>query len=97
MGTRLAATPLGFFTWGLNDPASQGVWHVLADGWTWSDANPIGPWQIVDVVADGDHLLALGAGRVGRECGRGTIDGQQLIVVTRQHRALPRRGVGASW
>ena len=78
MGMRLAATPLGFFIWGLNDPTSQGDGAFSADGWTWSEANPIGPGQIVDVVADGDHLLALGRGPGGTRMWKGTIEGEQL-------------------
>jgi len=78
MGTRLAATPLGFYVWGLNDPATPGVGMFSTDGWTWSDASPIGPGQIVDVVADGDHLVAMGRGPGGTRMWKGTIDGQQL-------------------
>lgn len=78
MEGRLVATPLGFFIWNLNEPTSEGYGAFSADGWTWSDANPIGPGQIVDVVADGDHLLALGRGPGGTRMWRGTVDGQQL-------------------
>ena len=78
MGTRLAATPLGFYVWGLNDPATAGDGMFSTDGWTWSEASPIGPGQIVDVVADGDHLLAMGRGPGGTRMWKGTIEGQQL-------------------
>ncbi|HKO33003.1 MAG TPA: hypothetical protein VJY85_04585, partial [Candidatus Limnocylindria bacterium] len=78
MGTRLAATPLGFYVWGLNDPATAGDGMFSTDGWTWSQASLIGPGQIVDVVADGDHLLAMGRGPGGTRMWKGTIEGQQL-------------------
>ncbi len=79
MGIRLAATPLGFFIWGLNDPTTEGDGAFSADGWNWSAAPPIGPGQIVDVVADGDHLLALGRGPGGARMWKGAIQGEQLV------------------
>lgn len=78
MGTRLAATPLGFYAWGLNDPATAGDGMFSPDGWTWSEASPSGPGQVVDVVADGDHLLAMGRGPGGTRMWKGTIEGEQL-------------------
>ena len=77
-GPRLTATPLGFFAWSLNEPTTEAYGSFSADGWTWSEANPLGPGQIVDVVADGDHLLALGRGPGGVRMWRGTIQGEQL-------------------
>ena len=77
-GVRLTATPLGFFVWGLNPPTSQGGGAFSPDGWTWSKANPIGPGEIVDVVAHGDHLLALGRGPGGTRMWKGQIDGEAL-------------------
>ena len=77
-GVRLTATPLGFFVWGLNPLTSQGGGAYSPDGWTWSQANPIGPGEIVDVVAHGDHLLALGRGPGGTRMWKGQIDGEAL-------------------
>ncbi len=78
MGMRLAATPLGFFIWGLNNPISEGDGAFSTDGWTWAEADPIGPGQILDVAADGDHLLAVGRGPGGTRMWKGTIEGAQL-------------------
>ncbi|HEY8179484.1 MAG TPA: hypothetical protein VIH33_03715 [Candidatus Limnocylindria bacterium] len=79
MGIRLAATPLGFFIWSLNDPTGEGDGAFSADGWTWSQADPIGPGQIVDVAADSDHLLAAGRGPGGTRMWKGSIEGQRLV------------------
>jgi hypothetical protein len=78
LGVRLTATPLGFVVWGFSAPSVGGDAAFSSDGWTWSEADPIGPGQIVDVVADGDHLLALGRGPGGTHMWKGTIAGQTL-------------------
>jgi len=81
LGTRLVATPLGFYLWAFNDPTTAADGMFSTDGWTWSEASPNGPGQIVDVVADGDHLLAMGRGAGGTRMWKGTIEGQQLTWV----------------
>ena len=93
-GMRLAATPLGFFVWGLNDPTSRGHGAFSADGWTWSEANPIGPGQIVDVVADGDHLLALGRGPGGTRMWKGAI---RRAAARRGQATTPHHSAAQRW
>ena len=66
------------------------------DGWTWSEASPIGPGQIVDVVADGDHLLAMGRGPGGTRMWKGTIEGEQLTW-SPDNTAPFRTGSRAGW
>ena len=59
-GIRVAATHLGFFLWSESEPSYQADGAFSPDGWTWSEADFIGPGQVLDVVAHEDHLLALG-------------------------------------
>ena len=77
-GMRVAATHLGFFLWSDNDPSDQADGAFSPDGWTWSEADFIGPGQVVDVVAHQDHLLALGRAGYGTRMWTGTLEGQQL-------------------
>ncbi|HEX5578655.1 MAG TPA: SH3 domain-containing protein [Candidatus Limnocylindria bacterium] len=77
-GMRVQASALGFFAWSstysIGDPGGA----FSLDGWTWSEAALPRPAQVLDVVADGDHLLALLRGPGGTRLWRGSIAGQQL-------------------
>ncbi|HEX6473519.1 MAG TPA: hypothetical protein VF114_00330, partial [Candidatus Limnocylindria bacterium] len=75
---RVVATPLGFFAWSTGFGFDEPGGGFSTDGWTWSDAELIGRGEVIDVVADGDHLLALGRGPGGTMVWKGTIAGQRL-------------------
>ena len=80
VGKRIAATPLGFVVWSDTSPGDEAGGAFSADGWTWSEAAFPGMGQVIDVVADGDHLLALGRGSSGGLIWEGTIDQQQQLA-----------------
>jgi hypothetical protein len=77
-GNRVIATSLGFVVWGDVEPAQESEIAISADGWTWTDAGSLGQSGVIDVLADGDHLLALGRARNGARMWKGTIGGQQV-------------------
>ena len=78
-GIRVAATHLGFFLWSESEPSYQADGAFSPDGWTWAEADFIGPGQVLDVVAHEDHLLALGRAGNGARMWKGTLEGQELI------------------
>lgn len=73
---RVVATPLGFVVWSTTSQDKAGI-AFSADGWTWTEANFPGRDQIIDVVSDGAHVLALGRGVRGAQIWEGTVDEQQ--------------------